>query len=60
MKSIPEHISTNGYCQEILLLQFLHLPVCIRKLNIGTNSYQERVLLQEKHFDLPLTVSPVL
>ncbi len=56
----PATNSTAGYCQEILLLHFLHAPLCAKKLNSGTSSFQVRVVPQDIHFDLPPIPVPVL
>ena len=55
----PARTSTNGYCQDILLLQLLHLPLKKKKLTTGKSSYQDSVFPQEKHWDLPCKVNPV-
>jgi len=56
----PAMNSTAGYCQDILLLHFLHAPLCAKKLNSGTSSFQVRVVPQDIHFDLPPMPVPVL
>ena len=56
----PAMNSTSGYCQEILLLHFLHDPLCARKLNNGTSSFHVNVFPQDMHFDLPPIPVPVL
>ena len=56
----PAMNSTSGYCQEILLLQFLHLPRRAKKLSIGKRSNQEIVLPQDIHFERPPMPMPVL
>ena len=56
----PATNSTAGYCHEILLLHFLHAPLCARKLNTGTSSIHVRVLPQDMHFDRPPMPVPVL
>ena len=58
-KRSPEPASTSGYCHEILLLHFRQAPPWAMKLAIGKSSTQDRVVLQEKHFDLPFRLMPV-
>ena len=43
---IPIPISTKGYWNDILLLQFLHFPPRVQKLTTGISSNHERVFLQ--------------
>src|SRR3989338_7213997 len=59
-KITPAMNSTSGYCQEILLLHFLQAPFRKAKLNIGTNSFQVRLVPHDRHFERPLSVMPVL
>lgn len=56
----PAMNSTNGYCHEILLLHFLHEPFWNAKLNIGTSSFQVRLVPHDMHFDRPPRPTPVL
>ena len=55
----PVRNSTIGYCQDIFVLQTLHLPLRKRKLNIGTRSIGFKVLPQDIQKDLPETPLPV-
>lgn len=59
-KKTPAKNSTSGYCQDIFVLQPLHLPRSARKLTTGTRSVHESVRLQEKQIDRPPTPIPVL
>ena len=47
--------STNKYCEEIFLLQFLHLPLKNKKEIIGILSFQVINLLHFGQNDLPET-----
>lgn len=59
-KILPVKNSTNGYWKDILLLHSLHLPSWNTKENIGISSNHFNPSLQEKHFDLPNSSTPVL
>lgn len=50
---IPVVNSTSGYCHEITLLHFRHLPRKIKKLNIGIKSRADIGSSQVLHFDRP-------
>lgn len=52
--SNPEKISTNGYCQDIFSLQYLHFPNKNKKLKTGNKSCQDNKCLQFGQKDLPL------
>lgn len=58
-KIIEVIISTNGYCQEIFVLQPLHLLFKKIKEKTGINSCQFNFLLQLKQPDLPVIPLPV-
>lgn len=59
-KIAPATNSTNGYCQEILLLQPLQVPFWAKKLRIGNSSIHDNFLPQDIHLDRPPMVTPVL
>lgn len=59
-KMAPAMNSTSGYCQEILLLHFLHDPFWNKKLKIGTNSFHVSPVPHDMHFDRPPKPTPVL
>src|SRR3989344_33825 len=52
----PVVVSTNGYCQEIFVLQAKHFPRRKTKLAMGRSSYHFNFLAQVKHFDRPKTI----
>jgi len=52
----PAASSTIGYCGEIGLLQYLHLPFCSKKLNTGMRSIGIRTAPQEGQDERGLTI----
>src|SRR3989344_2284635 len=56
----PVSISITGYCFEILVLQFLHLPPWRKKEKIGISSNHLSFLPQTLQAERPARVSPEL